>query len=71
MVFCRHVLKAFVPDVEEEVTGRTCKAHDQLKGLGAAVAISVRGGHLQMTSRDTANFMPLLPHIISTIKTIR
>lgn len=72
MFFCRHVLKAFVLDVEEEVTGRTCKAYNQLIALETAVTISFRQKHLQMTSntRDKSMaYMPLLFfHIISIIR---
>lgn len=64
------MLKAFVLDVEEEVTGRTCKAYNQLIGLGTTVTVSVRGGHLQMTSstRDRACFKTLPFHLISIIR---
>lgn len=69
---CRHVLKAFFLDVEEEVTGRTCKANNQLIALGTAVTISVRERHLQMTSntrdKSMAYMTLLFLYIISLIR---
>ena len=46
VVFLRHMLKALIPDVEEEAARWTSKAHNLLTGLRASMTPGIRRGHL-------------------------
>lgn len=56
MVFGGHVLQTLIPEVEEEVAGRTGKAHDALIPQGGAVPIRGRRRHLVGTTSFNACF---------------